>query len=472
MKCFLLLIVGILNLCCSWSQVSGKKQYTIQYIDSISKTLIAINDSIWNYAEPSLKEFKSSSLLIKLLRDEGFIIQENAGGISTQFVATYGVDKPVIGLFGEYDADPGASNKTVPYHEPIISNGYGHGGGHNLLGVGSLGAAMAIKKLIQQGKLKCTIKYFGTTAEGGIGGKTFLARHGFFNDLDFSLYWHPSPITKATTTGWDSMIEMNVSFYGKKYDVFKTTSTQDADAAMINFLYKFQDYKKDKIKNTRLNYIIQNTSNNINSPSDTARVFVRIMSLKQKSALAALDSIKSILASIKQTQPDVFTQLYVIRAKHQFVTNVAAMEVVNQNMQMLGPIRYTEEEQTFAKRLQESSKVSPTGLQEKIFSFENSIKSEGLNGNASDIGDASWFAPEVYFVVACLPNVAMHQWPGAAVTNHSIGIKGMLYAAKVLSLTIIDYVEEKQVRQLIAKDFVEQTAGYRYKPLIDLEFSK
>jgi aminobenzoyl-glutamate utilization protein B len=114
----------------------------------------------------------------------------------------------------------------------------------------------------------------------------------------------------------------------------------------------------------------------------------------------------------------------------------------------------------------------PTGLQEKIFPFENSIKSEGLNGNSSDIGDASWFAPEAYFVVACLPNVAMHQWPGAAVTNHSIGIKGMIYAAKVLSLTIIDFVEEKGVRQSVVKDFEEQTKGYKYKPLINFEFAK
>jgi aminobenzoyl-glutamate utilization protein B len=148
------------------------------------------------------------------------------------------------------------------------------------------------------------------------------------------------------------------------------------------------------------------------------------------------------------------------------------MQVVDQNIQMLGSIRYTEEEQKFAKRLQESSKVSPTGLQEKVFPFENLIKSEGLNGNSSDIGDASWFAPEVYFVVACLPNVAMHRWPSAAVTNHSIGVKGMLYAAKILSLTIIDYVQDKYNREQIIREFKQQTAVYKYASLSNLQFMR
>ena len=116
----------------------------------------------------------------------------------TVFSATFGSRRPVIGLFGEYDADPGASNKTVPRKEALIVDGYGHGGHHNLLAIGSLGAALAIKKLIQGCQLNCTIRYYGTTAEGTTGAKTYLARDGHFDDLDFSLYWHPAPSTWAS----------------------------------------------------------------------------------------------------------------------------------------------------------------------------------------------------------------------------------------------------------------------------------
>ena len=98
---------------------------------------------------------------------------------------------PVIAVLGEYDALPGLSQKVQPSKEPLVAGAGGHGCGHNMFGAASLGAALAIKEQIQSGALKGTIRFYGTPAEEDIGGKTYMARDGVFNDVDVMLAWHP-----------------------------------------------------------------------------------------------------------------------------------------------------------------------------------------------------------------------------------------------------------------------------------------
>ena len=77
-------------------------------------------------------------------------MEEGVAETPTAFVATYGSGKPVIGILGEFDALPGISQKASPKKEPLVPGGAGHGCGHNMFGTASLGAAVAIKKLIEQ----------------------------------------------------------------------------------------------------------------------------------------------------------------------------------------------------------------------------------------------------------------------------------------------------------------------------------
>jgi aminobenzoyl-glutamate utilization protein B len=133
----------------------------------------------------------------------------------TAFIASYGSGKPIIGILGEYDALPGLSQKAAPQKEPLQEGAGGHGCGHNMFGPGSLGAAIAIKELMQGGKLKGTIRFYGTPAEEAIGGKTYMAREGLFNDLDACLDWHPDDKTEAYAQSSQAMVSYNIEFRGK-----------------------------------------------------------------------------------------------------------------------------------------------------------------------------------------------------------------------------------------------------------------
>ena len=142
------------------------------------------------------------------------------------------------------------------------------------------------------------------------------------------------------------------------------------------------------------------------------------------------------------------------------------MEVVYQNLQWLGSIHYTDDEMQFVKQLQQHLGLAAEGIQDKLIPFSDQSGREQLYGYASDIGDASWIAPEVYFVVNSLPAVAMHEWPGTIFTGHSIGHKGMLQAAKALALTIVDYVARPELQKTIRDDFDQRRQSYRHRSLL------
>ena len=77
----------------------------------------------------------------------------------TALVAEYGFGKPIIGILGEYDALDNLSQKVSGKKEAVEEGAAGHGCGHNLLGAAGVGAAVALKKAMDTGKLKGTIRY-------------------------------------------------------------------------------------------------------------------------------------------------------------------------------------------------------------------------------------------------------------------------------------------------------------------------
>ena len=160
-------------------------------VDAKKEAFLHAGDLVWEYAEIGFKEFQSAKALTDVLKAEGFAVEEGVAGIPTAFVASWGEGKPIIGLLGEYDALPAlkhAAGDPVESSEIVSENG--HGCGHNLLGAGALGAAVAVKDYMQAHGLKGTIRYYGCPGEEFGSGKMFMARAGLFDDLDAAFTWH------------------------------------------------------------------------------------------------------------------------------------------------------------------------------------------------------------------------------------------------------------------------------------------
>lgn len=101
--------------------MNTEKQAALAAIDEKKELVAQVADAIWDYAELSMQEVKSAALFVKVLKDEGFQVEEGICGIPTAFSASFGSGKPVIGLLAEYDALSGLSQEagSTVYHELV-----------------------------------------------------------------------------------------------------------------------------------------------------------------------------------------------------------------------------------------------------------------------------------------------------------------------------------------------------------------
>lgn len=153
------------------------KQELYQTVEAKKEEILTLSDKIWEYAELSMLEIKSTAAYVALLKQESFRVEENLCGIPTAFSGTYGSGSPKIGILAEYDALSGLSQAPgVTEKQPLCEGGSGQGCGHNLLGAASLSAAIAIKDQIAAGKLHGTVVFYGCPGEEGCAGKTFIDR--------------------------------------------------------------------------------------------------------------------------------------------------------------------------------------------------------------------------------------------------------------------------------------------------------
>ena len=175
-------------------------------VKAIQPTVVRISREVWDKPAVGLKEHEAMEVHIRELAAAGFtIVSREPGGHPTAFIVewSHGKGGPKIGFLPEYDALPGLGNAAEPELKPA-PNGLtdGHGCGHNSLGAGCTGAAIALKAMMLQRNVPGTLRLYGCGAEENVGAKIFLAKEGLFDDLDAALAWHPAsvPVTGTFVT--------------------------------------------------------------------------------------------------------------------------------------------------------------------------------------------------------------------------------------------------------------------------------
>ena len=193
-----------------------EKAKLFQSIEDKKEQYIQAADHIWEYAETSFQEYRSSKELADILEKEGFTVEKGIAGIPTAFRGTYGSGSPVIGILGEYDALAGLSQKGgIARREAVTQGGNGHGCGHNCLGTAGVAGAVAVKDYLKDHpEVSGTVVYLGCPAEEGGSGKVFMAREGVFDELDVALTWHPYATANVFSGSTLAVIHLEVSFHG------------------------------------------------------------------------------------------------------------------------------------------------------------------------------------------------------------------------------------------------------------------
>ena len=441
------------------------KEEVLQSVDNQYKALKDLSDRIWSFEEIAFQEKQSSTALVEYAKAQGFSVKTGIGEIPTAFTAEFGSGKPVIGILGEFDALPGLSQNTVPYKSPLNEGSAGHGCGHNLFGVASLGAATTIKELIESGKLQGTIRFYGTPAEEKYFGKLWMIRSGAFDDVDVVMDWHPSGETKVGVQKGLALVDFLVEYYGQAAHASADPwNGRDASDALELYTTGINYYREHVKPSVRIHYDIQNAGEVVNVVPDYSRVWTRVRDTKREGMVEVWKQVEKI-AEGAALMANVDYKITLISGVHEVLVNRTGAATLQSNLEYLGPITYTEEEQDFAKGIQKATKKPEIGIESIIEPLEETL--ENPMGGSTDVGDVSYVVPVIRLRATTAPKgTPWHSWAVVACGGMSIGHKGMRYASKALSMTMVDLFENAQLRKEIKAEFEERKGDYQYKAII------
>ena len=458
-------IVGSTFLANSQSANKLKKEL-LNSIEQKSSELTALSDKIWEAAEVAFREEKSSEYLIKYAEENGLKVEKGLAGMPTAFTASYGEGKPVIGIIGEFDALPGLSQTTDPFRNELTKDGAGHGCGHNLFGTASLGAAVAIKELIEKGEITGTVKFFGTPAEEKFFGKLWMIRDGVFDDVDICMDWHPADHTEANVQPSLALVDFMVEFTGQSAhasaDPWNARSANDALELYTSGINAYREHVKPSV---RMHYHIQDAGQVVNVVPDYSRIWVRVRDITKEGLQPVYDQVRK-MAGGAAIMANVEHKVSLISGIHDLLPNRTGGAIMQKNLEILGDIQYTQDEIDFALDMQKANGKPLIGIDGKIRPLRETLESPG--GGSTDVGDVSYNVPVVSLAATTAPKgVPWHSWSVVASSGMSIGHKGMLHAAKALGMSMIDIYKDKKLREEIKKEFDERIGDYNYDPYLN-----
>lgn len=420
---------------------------------------------IWGLAELGYLEEESSALLQEKLAAEGFAVKSGVAGMPTAFMAEAGSGEPVIALLAEFDALPGITQTASPLREEIPGKAGGHACGHHLFGTASLGAGVAIKRWLEEHKVRGTIRLYGTPAEEGGSGKAYLARAGLFDDVDAVLSWHPGDVNRADAA--PSLANRSARFNFKGISSHASVAPEKGRSALdgveaFNFMMNLM--REHVPQETRIHYVITAGGSAPNVIPDHAQVYYYV---RHPDARVLLEIWQRVEAAAQGAAAGTGTTVAweIMHGSASLLPNPVIYGRMQANLETLGGYTYSAEEQAFAEQIHASLDKPEFAL-----GTEQAVlpANRAQNMGSTDVGDVSWNAPTGEFSAATwVPGTPPHSWQAIAAGGTTIGIKGLQLAAKTLALTAADFFEDPQLVAQARDAFDDQRGeGFIYTPLI------
>ena len=382
--------------------INKLKSDAVKKVDYQRAKLIALSHRIHDNPETGFHEVKAAKWLCSYLEANGFETERSICKLPTAFRATYGKSKPNIALMAEYDALPQI----------------GHACGHNIICTAAVGAAVAVKSVID--KLSGSIIVIGTPAEEMYGGKSSMTERGAFSDIDATMIVHPSTTDLASTRAL-ACITLEVEFIGKA--AHAAASPQEGINALEAMILSFNginSLRQHIVEQARIHGIITKGGEAPNVvPAYTSGSFLvratndnyleelknRVLNCFQAASLATG-------AQLKYRWKDYYAPL---------IINQTLSQVFAKNMRALGR--------------------EPQPPPERGF-------------GSSDVGNVSRVVPTIHPEVAIAPHdIPLHSAEFAEAAISQEGDLGLLDGAKALAMTAIDLLANKDLIRQIKREF-------------------
>ena len=466
--------------------VQHLKHAVLASIDAHADTYTEASDAIWEHPEVNFHEDFSASVIRDYLRQHGFSITDNLGGLPNAFRAEYGSGRPVIAYLGEFDALSALSQKAgCAVKDPIVPGSPGHGCGHNLLGVGAMAAAIAVKELIECGELSGTVVYFGTPAEETGSAKTFLARDGFFEGIDAMLTWHPWDYTGIWPGGSLANVKMIFRFKGQSAHAAGSPELGRSALDALELMNVGVQFLREHVPDdTRIHYAITNAGG---ASPNVVQASAEAVYLVRSPRLADLEGIKQRVIDCARgaaIMTGTTMEMEFVKGCSNILPNTTMEETLVACMYEIGIPQYDEQELELARALHNALESPEKTLAKITRLCSGKTRSEVMahQGDpiyafiaphtptdtpiitvSTDAGDASWCAPTSQISAAAwAADTPAHTWQVVAIGKSSIAHKAMLFAAKSIGLAGAMLMADSGLLCQAQAEFRDRTAASPY----------
>jgi len=381
------------------------KKRVIKEVEAHRDQLIELSLRIHAHPETAFREEKAAAWLADFLEGRGFVVERGICQIATAFRAAYGDGRPRVAFLSEYDALPGI----------------GHGCGHNIIALASVGAGLAARAVV--GETGGTALVIGTPAEEAAGGKVFMASRGAFDDLDAAMLAHPGNRDVAVNYAL-ACLELSVEYFGRAAHAAARPeagiNALDALIIAYNGVSALRQHIRDS---ARIHGIITDGGQAMNVvPEHSAAAF-----LIRAEDDEYLDELKEkVLACFRAGAEATGARLEYrwgedsrYRAMR---TNHALAEAYRRNMEALG------------RQVQDPEHRRSMG--------------------STDVGNVSALVPTIHPTVAIAPpDVTIHTPEFRDVAASEAGHRGLLDAAKAMAMTAVDVLADEGLRRRMEEEF-------------------
>jgi amidohydrolase len=375
-------------------------------LEALTPSLLAVSREIHANPELGFEEFKAAAVLCDTLESRGIGAFRRAYGLETSFAAEIGRAGPYVALISEYDALPDV----------------GHACGHNIIAATGLGAALALAALADD--LPGKVRYLGTPAEEGGGGKELMVRRGAFDGVDCAMMVHPSTEDLAAYPLLANA-RVTVRFHGRAAHASSSPeSGLNALDALVAAYQSIAALRQHLPAGHRVHGIITNGGKAANVVPESAEgLFVaRAPDLERLSALRArLDACFEAGALATGT-----------------AVKIVWDDVIYADMRTNWPLANAY--QRNAERLGRS--------------FERFEDVPLSRAASSDMGNVSYLVPSIHPMIRMAPKGVVHHHRDFAIWAASDdGMRAVTDGAAALAMTAIDFMVDENLRREVRDAF-------------------
>lgn len=451
------------------------KKTLLEFIQAIEEDVKEVSQQIWANPEVSGLERESANLYRNKLERNGFKIV-NTEGMPHAFYAEYGSGYPTIAVVAEYDALPGLSQCVDMNYNPQEEDGPGHGCGHNLLGAAAYGAALAMKKYIDDTGSPGTIRFYGCPEEETLVGKVKMIKAGAFIGCDIALTWHPMTVNAPVYSGFLSLNTMKFGFKGISAHAGQSPESGRSALDAVELMNVGSNYLREHvIQEARIHYTITNAGGAPNIIPKDAESWYYVRAPRRKDVEDITGRINNI-AKGAAMMTDTSVTIKPLGGCYEMLPNQILFDLTDKNLNEVEQPNFTDQEMEFAQELQNT--VDPETLlkeNRKIFSnprrktpiFEGVLSVEDAHKldikGSSDSGDVSWIMPMSFFMTAAFPlGVVNHSWQATSASGSTMGAKAMLYATRVFTGMMYDLLNDHTIVEQATAEFKSRTSDHKY----------